>query len=667
VSATVIALPLGPYTLPIKHKAQEDLELRDESTITAWPLHLSEESLQTGHRMPITYNADPWVGTQDMYHTSTAVLWPTVSAPDVPRKENTDPSSKAITEPIINTYLQPGTEQIGLSGGVTPLVFYTSRSRDSTIVSGSHVLLYPTVTNENVFSAVSSTGSSQLPDSQRVSKQNIVSGGEDNVPVIKSTFISEIGGENHNISRTKGTPVSINVVPKNSASEDNSFVVISKDLKNVTQSVFNSSKNILSHNSNSPLNPSIDSLNSYNKGMDKPPVNIPRLMTRDLRNNSESSLNMSSQISILSSHALDQQEPDRPLPLFPPLPQFHPPGARTGKSAGYFHSQLHPLVLSTISPLKDGPDAVPFPPSSDKSEVMQGYKQGPKSSDDFFNPRHVEASIKDSDVSEHGESGSKITWISRTSPVSGIALEHTKMTPATQPESNNAGIGHLEDVEMADSPYQPPENSTIMDSRPRTVGDSVSKLPPISHELVQPIDKATVGTDKPFDSDRHPASPREKGQILKVIPPLMTSSKVMNTSSHNGRQSDNRTKSSYIPHTDTENVNGNTSVGSAIDTVTSSTTTGKAEDLPADPKDSVLAVPSSVPVVKQVSNATTTGEDAEGNETTVVTVLPTVVPVSNGRVAAAAPSGSHHRLDAASITGISLGILVFAALVGKIY
>ncbi|KAJ9596436.1 hypothetical protein L9F63_012554, partial [Diploptera punctata] len=62
------------------------------------------------------------------------------------------------------------------------------------------------------------------------------------------------------------------------------------------------------------------------------------------------------------------------------------------------------------------------------------------------------------------------------------------------------------------------------------------------------------------------------------------------------------------------------------------------------------------------NTVTVTRESDDDNETTV---LPTVVPVSN-RVQAPAPPDSHHGLDAASITGISLGILVFAALIGAV-
>jgi hypothetical protein len=64
-------------------------------------------------------------------------------------------------------------------------------------------------------------------------------------------------------------------------------------------------------------------------------------------------------------------------------------------------------------------------------------------------------------------------------------------------------------------------------------------------------------------------------------------------------------------------------------------------------------------VVSEENVTQTPDGDEEG-----AAVEPTVVPVSN-RVQADAPPGSHHGLDTASITGISLGIVVFAALVGK--
>jgi hypothetical protein len=400
-------------------------------------------------------------------------------------------------------------------------------------------------------------------------------------------------------------------------------------------------------------------------------VNIPHLVTRDLGNNSKSSLSTSLQISILASHALDQEELDHTSPLSTSLPQLKPPVPRAGKSAGYFPSQFRPLVLSTILPSKDGPDAFPFPHSSGTSDIMQSYLQGPKNNDDFLNPKHVEASVKDSDVPKHEKNDSRVTWISRTSSVSDITPEHKQMVSTAEPESINVGISQLEDIEMADSPYNSPENSTISGSRPRIVGDSVSKTSPVSsHEFVLPIDKGVDGTnDKPSDGDYLPAGAREKGQgkeMLRVIPPLMASSKVVNTSFQHVRQSDDRTKSSYIPPVDSKNIDGNTSVGSVTDDANSSTVTNEAGSLPADIKSGVLAVPTSVPGLKKFGNVSTTAKDVEENKTTVVTILSTILPVSNGRVSAAAPDGSHHGLDAASITGISLGILVFLALVGKI-
>lgn len=612
------------------------------------------------------------MGTQDLNQSSTAsssLLWPTVSVPDIPRKETIDPSSKAIPEPSISTYIQSETDRIGLSGGVQPFLFYTSGPPDSSTASESHVLLDPTVTNEHMFSQVSGAGSSQFPDTQTVGKQSVVSDSEESVPVVKSALISEIRGENQNLSATEGTTVSINGVPNISATEDNnSAVVITKHIKNTTQSVFNNSEGILSDNSNFSLEPAVDTLNSFSQGMDKPIVNIPRLITRDLGNNSTSSL----KISILASHALDQEELDHTSSPSTSLPQLKPPVPRAGKSAGYFPSQFRPLVLSTISPSKDGPDAFPFPHSSDTSDIMQSYLQGPKNNDDFLNPKHVEAaSVKDSDVPKHEKSDSRVVWISRTSSVSDITPEQKKMVSAAQPESINVGISQLEDIEMADSPYNSAENSTITGSRPRDVGDSVSETSPVSpHEFVLPIDKGVDGTDnKPSDIDHLPAGAREKGQgkeMLKVIPPLMASSKVVNTSFQNVRQSDDRTKSSYIPPVDSENIDGNTSVGSVTDDTNSSTVTNDAGSLPADIKSGVLVVPTSVPGLKKFGNISTTAKDVEENKTTVVTILSTIFPVSNGRVSAAAPDGSHQSLDAASITGISLGILVFVALIGKI-
>lgn len=674
VSAIVVALPLGPYTLPTQYRIHEQLD-QDGSTTTDWPLHLSEEPPQAGHHIPSAYNTDLWMGTQDLHQSSTAsssLLWPTVSVPGILKKEIIDPSSKAIPEPSISTYLQSETDQIGLSGGVQPLLFYTSNPPDSSTASESHVLLYPTVTDEHMFSQVSGASSSQFPDTQIVGKQSAVSDSEESVPVVKSTLISEIRGEKQNLSGTEGTTVSINGLPKIFAAEDNnSTVVIPKDIKNTTQSMFNNSEGILSDNSNFSLEPAVHTLNSFSQGMDKPIVNIPRLVTRDLGNNSESTLSTSLQISILASHALDQEEPGHTSSLSTSVPQLKPPVPRAGKSAGYFPSQFHPLVLSTISPSNDGPDAFPFPHSSDTSDIMQSYIQGPKNNDDFLNPKHVEASVKDSDVPKHEKIDSRVIWISRTSSVSGITPEHKKIVSAAKPESINVGSSQLGDIEMADSPYNYPESSTIIGSRPRIAGDSVSKPSPVSsHEFVPPIDKAVDGTDnKPSDVDHLPAGAGEKGQgreMLKVIPPLMASSKVVNTSFQNVRQPDDRTKSSYIPPVDSENIDGNTSVGSVTDDANFSTVTNEAGSLPADAKSGVLAVPTSVPGLKKFRNVSTAAKDVEENKTTVVTILSTILPVSNGRVSAAVPDGSHHGLDAASITGISLGILVFAALVGAV-
>jgi hypothetical protein len=323
-------------------------------------------------------------------------------------------------------------------------------------------------------------------------------------------------------------------------------------------------------------------------------------------------------------------------------------------------------VLSTISPAEGGPDAFPFPHSSDTSDIMQSYLQGPKNNDDILNPKHVEASVKDSDVPKHEKSDSRVVWISRTSSVSDITPARNEIVSTAEPESINIGISQLEDIEMADSPHNSPENSTITGSRPRIAGDGVSKTSPVSsHEFVLPIDKGVDGTDnKPSDVDNLPTGSREKGQgkeMLKVIPPLMASSKVVNV-----RQSDDRPKSSYIPPVDSKNTDGNTSVGSVTDDANPSTVTNEAGSLPADIKSGVLVVPTSVPGLNKFANISTTAKDVEENETTVLTILSTILPISNGRVSAAAPDGSHHGLDAASITGISLGILVFAALVGKI-
>jgi hypothetical protein len=495
-----------------------------------------------------------------------------------------------------------------------------------------------------------------------------VSVSEESVPVVKSTLISDIRSENQNISVTAGTTVSINGVQKMAAPEDSSSAVAMP-----TQSVLNNSEGILSNNSNFSLEPIVDNLNSFSQGVDKPIVNIPRLVTRDLGNNSEMSLSTSLKISVLASHALDQAYSDHSSSISTSLPHLKLPAPRAGKSAGYFPSQFHPLVLSTVSPSKEGPDVFPFPHSSDTSDIMQSYIERLKNNDDILNPKHMEATFEDLDVPEHERNDSKVIWVSRTSPFSSITPEHKKIVSAKDPESSNFGIGQLDDIEMADSPYKSPESSTIAGSRPRIVGDSVTKLPPVSsREFTLPINKAVDGTDnKPSDADHLPASPRDKGQrkeTLKVIPPLMASSKVVNSSVQTVRQSDDRTKSSYIPSVDSENTDGNTSVGSVTNDANFSTVTNEAESPPEDARSGVLVVPTSVPGLKKVGNVMTAAEDVEENKTTVITILSTILPISNGRVAAASvPNGSQHSLDAASITGISLGVLVFAALVGKLH
>jgi hypothetical protein len=674
VSAIVVALPLGPYTLPKQHKIDEQLDYGG-STITDWPLHLSEEPLQESHHISSAYNTDLWMGTRDLRQPSTAssnTVWPTVSVPGIPEKETIDPSSKALPKHSISTYLQSETGQIGLSGGVRPFLFYTSGPPDSSAVNESHVLLHPTVTGERMFSQVSGAGRSQFSDIHVVRKQNVVSVREESVPVVKSALISEIRSENQNLSVTEGTTVSVNGVQKISPAEDNNnnnnAVVMPKDM-NTTQAVFSNSDGILSDNSNFSLEPIVDNLNSFSKGVDKPIVSIPRLVTRDLGNNSKMSLSTSMHISVLASHALDQEYSDHSSSLSTSLAHLKLPASRVGKSAGYFPSQFHPLVLSTMAPSTDGPNVFPVPHSSDTSDIVQSYVEGPKNNDDILNPKHVEAAFEDLDLPEHERNDSKVIWISRTSPFSGITPEDKKLVSATDPESSNFGISQLDDIEMADSPYRSPESSTIAGSRPRIVGDSVSKLPP---EFSLPIDKSVDGTDKPSDVDHLPPSPRDKGlgkEMLKVIPPLMASSKVVNNSFQTVRQSDDRTKSSYIPSVDSENTDGNTSVGSVTNDTDFSMVANEAGSLPEDTRSGVLAVPTSVPGLEKVDNVITVDKYVEENKTTVVTILSTILPVSSGRVAAAAstPNGSQHGLNAASITGISLGILVFAALVGKLY
>ena len=243
------------------------------------------------------------------------------------------------------------------------------------------------------------------------------------------------------------------------------------------------------------------------------------------------------------------------------------------------------------------------------------------------------------------------------------------MISKVESKPDNIGMRHAEDVEMADGPYSPPEGSTSIGSRSRVAGDGVSKpVPTSSHESVVPVNRTVDGSnDKPSNSDNFSLGPNVTGQgkeKVTVTPQQVDSSKVMNTSAHSVLQSDNRTKIGHIAPIDSENVGGNTSVGSSTDDANSSTVISEAANLSAGTRSGVLALPTSAPGMKQIGYDTAAKND-EDSDTNTTTALPTVVPVSNGRVAAAAADESHHELDAASITGISLGILVFAGLVGK--
>lgn len=666
LSTTIAALPLGPYALPTQSKVSEQPDIPDDSTVRDWPLHISEEPLQAEHYTPDSFSTDLWTRTQDLSHTSTAsstVLLPVVDVPDVTIKEVEGSPLTAITEPNISTYLLSGTEQVVLSGSAAPFVFHMSASSNSTLPSEGHVLVFPTVTEEHVYLPVSSADSSQF-----VGKQTVMSDDdEENVPVMKSALLSETGVENQNSSGIEGTTVSINGLSKYATANDNSSVPItSKDLRNITQSVFKNSKNILSDNVNSSVDPMIDNLNSFSRSINKAVVNIPRIVTRDVMNSSELSINTSSPVSIVTSHGFDQDVPDHTSLASSPLTQLKPPKLRTGKKAGYLTPQQHPLVLSTVSPSKDGPDA--FPHRNNMSDVMQANKQGPKSSDDFVSSSYLEAIVTNSEVPEDNKSDSSVIWISKTSPISNITPEHRKKLSEVESKPDSFGVSSVEDVEMADSPYNPPESSTSTGSKPAAAGDGVSKPPSTSsHEFVVPANR-TVDGSAANSSDSHHFSSGPNVTVQdkerdKVTPQLMNSSKFMNTSSHSVLQSDSSTKISHTAPTDSENVNGNTSVRSSTDVASSTATIGEARSLSADTRSSVLVLPTSTPGLKQVGNVTTAKVDEE-NQTNTVTVLPTIVPVSKGRIAAG--DESHHDLDAASITGISLGILVFAGLIGAV-
>lgn len=668
MSTTIAALSLGPYALPTRSKVSEQPDIPDDSTVTDWPSHLSEEPLQAEHYTTDSFSTDLWTGTQDLYDASTAsstVLLPVVDVPDVTVKEVEGTPLTAITEPNISTYLLSGTEQVVLSSSATPFVFHMTASSNSTLPSDSHVLVFPTVTEEHVYLPVSSAESSQF-----VGKQTVMSDDdEENVPVMKSALLSETEDENQNSSGIEGTTVSINGLSKYATANDNSSVPIaSKDLRNITQSVFKNSENILSDNVNTSVDPMIDNLNSFSPSINKALVNIPRIVTRDVTNSSEFSINTSSPISIVTSHGFDQDVPDHTSLASSPLTQLKLPTLRTGKSAGYLPPQQHSLKLSTVSPSKDGPDAFPFPHRNDMSDVMKAIKQGPKSSDNFFSSSHVEAIVTNSEVPEDNKSDSRVTWISKTSPVPVVTPENRKKISKVESKLDSFRVSSFEGEEMADSPYNHPESSTSTGSKSGAAGDSVSKPPSTSsHEFVVPANRTVNGSDaNPSDTHHFSSDPNVTVQDKerdKVTPQLMNSSKVMNTSSHSVLQSDNSTKISHAAPTDSLNVNGNTSVGSSTDVASSTATIGEARSLSADTRSSVLVLPTSAPGLKQVGNVTTAKVDEE-NQTNTVTVLPTIVPVSKGRIAAG--DESHHDLDAASITGISLGILVFAGLIGKL-
>lgn len=669
LSTTIATLPLGPYALPTQSKVDEQPDIPDDSTVTDWPLYLSEEPLVAEHYTPDSFSTDLWTGTQDLYHTSTAsstVLLPLVDVPDVTVKEVEGSPLTAITEPNISTYLLSGTEQVVLSGSATPFVFHMSTSSNSTLPSESHVFVFPTVTEEHVYLPVSSADSSQF-----VGKQAVMSDGdeEENVPVMKSALLSETGDGNQNSSGIEGRTVSINGLSKYVTASDNSSVPItSKDLRNITQSLFKNSENILSDNVNTSVDPTIDNLNFFSRIINKALVNIPRIVTRDVTNSSELSINTSSPVSIVTSHGFDQDVPDHTSLASSPLTQLKPPTLRSGKSVGYLPPQQHPLVLSTVSPSKDGPDAFPFPHRNDMSDVLQDNKQGPKSSDDFFSTSYVEAIVTNSEVPEDNKSDSRVIWISKTSPVSDITPENRRKVSKVESKPYSFGVSSVKDVEMADSPYNPPESSTSTGSKSASAGDGVSKPPSTSsHEFVIRANRTVNGSDaNPSDSHHVSSGPNVTVQDKerdKVTPQLMNSSKVMNTSSHSVLQPDSSTKVSHTARTVSENVSGNTSVGSSTDVTSSTATIGEARSLSAGTRSSVLVLPTSAPGLKQVGNVTTAKVDEE-NQTNTVTVLTTIVPGSKGLIAAG--DVSHHDLDAASITGISLGILVFAGLIGKI-
>ncbi|XP_069702712.1 uncharacterized protein [Periplaneta americana] len=644
VTPTLAAPPLQTYTLMSDHATHE--QLKDGSSITEH----TEDSLH----VPATYNADMWASAPDIHHSSTeeagissAMVWPsdttlsTISSTGFSSTVGDHIEAKAVTDPNSSTYLPSGAEPIGLAGEVTPFVLSRSSSQDSASESETHMFLYPTVTEEHVSPPVSSVDSLQF-ETPVLGKHSVASDDE-NVPVKILTSAPETETDSKNISGAEGTTVSIKVVPKSFAADDNRTVVNSStDVTDAEHSSFNSSESVspfTNSSSSISLDPMAEILHSHSQGVDKPFADTPRLITRDLKNSSEASHNTSSQISVSASRENTSQ------------PESTSQNTRAGKAASFFPAQpviLHHTTSSTISPSRDGPESFPFPQSSDTSDIthdlMQGYIPGPKSSEEFLNPRYTDSAIKDSSISE-------------------LEDDERRIIPLAE-GSRSVGGGPLEDVEMGDGPYSPPESSTNRDSKL----SPISKLPPIpSSDLVLPTEKSD-GDGKPSNTDHPSPGTRDKGRD-KVIPPLTISSRFGNATLQSGRQSQNATRNSHVPSSVPENSDSSTSVGTATEHADPSTVVSNPGSLPADTKNGLLTTSSKVSGVKHVVNATpTANSSAEDGETTVVTVLPTVVPISNGRVAAAAapPSQPHHGLDAASITGISLGILVFAALVGAV-
>ncbi|PSN34222.1 hypothetical protein C0J52_27946 [Blattella germanica] len=585
VSPSVAAPPFGPYALPLQQEEQP--ELQDGSLSPVW----SSQQVSS---------ADIW----DLYHLSTTSSIDELSTSSVewwPTESSGSSMGSVIAEVSDSTYLPLETDT---TGEMMPNLF--TKSSDS-----GHTFSQP-ITQTSSVSEV--------------------------VPVQKLTTVISNGGSDK-LNFSEPTTVSIKSVPKISVTElGSSVLTASKEVKDAKpMSVSDGSTSL--NNTEVSLDPLMDTISSHSQGVDKPIVNVPRLITRELKNNSH---NATSLVSNVASHDSVQDNSNaQPLHISPvtELSPFVPPNARDGKSADYIPSplHLHPLIISTPLPLELVSESSTHQPNEFLRGVLQSYKPGPKISDDG------DARLAEEAGRTENDGDSRIVWITHS-----VLSDRRNLVPEEKDEEIGAGSRPLEDAEMGDSPYDPPESSTVISSKQRELGET----PMPSGDFILPNDK---------EADPEHAS-HEKGHgkdIPKVTPPILaTSSKAVNTTSQTVRSHDNATRSSYIPPMASKSSEVDSSLSNSTEHTNASTFVHETIE-----KVRNLTLSSKSPTRNKATNVTPAADDL--NETTVDVVETTVVPISN-RVQAPAPPGSQHGLDAASITGISLGILVFAALIGAV-